>query len=254
MDDDITVRLGKQDFNTEFQRIDGAEHFIQSTFGLSPSTAFPTYPNQAMGAVALFQMHDSLQLKVGAWSAFARAGTWGFSDSDSFLVVGELERGYALADGTLSGIVSVGALYESEGEIDGQSVSAVEEYFFQWEQTVYRERPLEKDCKQGMALFAGYYPRFPSEQPIDESIGDSAVGGLTYTGILSGRDEDVLGAGVAWSKLFQGGTNQETVIEIFYRATWTPRVSIQPAVQYIGSPSGIFKDALAVGIRFELRP
>jgi porin len=127
MDDDLTLRLGKQDFNTEFQRIDGAEYFIQSTFGLSPSTAFPTYPNQAMGAVALWNMHDSLKLKVGAWSAFARAGTWGFSDSDAFLVVGELERLYSLADGSLPGIVSVGAVYESAGEIDGQAVSAVRE-------------------------------------------------------------------------------------------------------------------------------
>jgi porin len=254
LDDDITVRLGKQDLNHEFQRIGEAEFFIQSTFGLSPSTAFPTYPDQALGAVALLQLHDALQLKVGAWSAFARGGSWGYSESDSYLVVSELERRYSLLQGRLPGIVAVGALYESEGEIDAQPVSAVREYYFQWEQSVYRESPRDAEANQGMAMFAGYYPRFPGEQIILESIGDSAVAGVTYTGLLQGRDDDLLGVGVAWAELYQGGTNQEMVTELFYRANWTTRLSVQPDLQYISSPSGIFRDALAVGVRFEFRP
>ena len=51
LDDNVTVRLGKQDVNTEFLVIDLAADYIQSTFGLSPSTAFPTYPDPSMGAV-----------------------------------------------------------------------------------------------------------------------------------------------------------------------------------------------------------
>jgi len=253
LEDEVTFRLGKQDMNTEFQRIDGAEFFIQSTFGLSPSTAFPTYPDQALGAVGLLQLSDSLQLKVGAWSAFARGTTWGYS-SDSYLLVSELERRYSLLQDSLPGIFAVGALYESEGEIDGQAVSSVREYFIQWEQAVYRESPWDKESQQGLALFAGYYPRISGEQIIVESIGDSAVAGLTYTGLWSGRDNDVLGLGVAWAELYQGGTNSETVTELFYRATWTSRLSVQPDLQYISSPSGIFKDALAVGMRFEFKP
>jgi len=254
LEDEITIRLGKQDINTEFQRIDAAEFFIQSTFGLSPSTAFPTYPDQALGAVALLQLRDSLQLKVGAWSAFARGSTWGGSANDSYLVVSELERRYRLSQGTLPGIVAVGALYESEGELDGQPVSAVREYFFQWEQAVFRENHGDEDSQQGLTLFAGYYPRISGADVIRESIGDSAVAGLTYTGLLSNRDHDVLGLGVAWAEVYQGGTNRETVTELFYRAAWTSRLSVQPDLQYIATPSGIFKDALAVGMRFEFRP
>lgn len=254
LDDDVTIRLGKQDINTEFQNIEGAGYFIQSTFGLSPSTAFPTYPDQALGAVALFQLRESLQLKMGAWSAFARGSTWGLSDSGAYLVVGELERRYALAGELFPGVIAVGALYESAGVLDGQSVSAVREYFVQWEQSLYRERPWDEDCNQGLAAFAGYYPRFPGDQPITKSIGDSAVGGFTYTGLMPGRDNDVLGVGLAWSELFQGGTNREMATELFYRAVWSQKLSFQPDIQYISSPSGIFKDALAIGIRLELRP
>lgn len=253
LDGQVVIRLGKQDFNTEFQCIDAAEYFIQSTFGLSPSTAFPTYPDQSMAAVAIAKLGDSLRLKAGVWSAFAKGGTWGFSGSDSMLLAGELERTYSLAGGTLPGIVAIGALYESAGMIDGQQVSPVHEYYVQFEQFLYRECPCQEACKQGLAVFGGYYPRFPGEQPTVKAIGDSSVIGVTYTGLLPGRDDDVLGIGIARSELFQGGTHRETVTEFFYRALLTPRVSLQPDVQYIASPSGIYPDALAVGVRFELR-
>jgi porin len=254
LDGDITLRVGKQDFNNEFQYIEGAEGFIHSTFGLSPSTAFPTYPDQAFGVVGLFDLMDQVKLKTGVWSAFARGSTWGFSDSDSFLVVAELERRYTIFQSQLPGILAAGSLYESEGLIDGQPVSSVYEFFFQLEQLVYQEPLSEPDHSQGLALFAGYYPRFPGEILTDKSIGDSAVAGLTYTGLFNGRDHDVLGLGLAWAELFQGGRNREIVTELFYRASLTSRVSLQPDVQYISSPSGIFKDALAVGARFVMQP
>ena len=66
---------------------------------------------------------------------------------------------------------------------------------------------------------------------------------------MAGRDNDVVGAGVAWARLNLGGTNQETVVETFYKAQVTPLVSLQPDLQYIASPSGIYRDSLAVGLR-----
>jgi carbohydrate-selective porin OprB len=254
LDDYVTFRVGKQDMNTEFQCINASENFVQSTFGLSPSTAFPTYPAQALGVVTLVQLVESTRLKFGAWSAFARAGSWGHSGSDSFLVVGELERTFALVEGRLPGIVAIGALYESDGELEDQSVSAVREYYIQFEQMLYQEKPWESDDNQGLMLFAGYYPRFPGEEVLRESIGDSAVVGLTYTGLVNGRDDDMLGLGLSWAELYQGGTNEETATEVFYRAPLSPRMIVQPDLQYISSPSGIYRDALVAGFRFEVRP
>ena len=71
LDDNITLRLGKQDLNTEFLFIDVAEDFIQSSFGLSPSAALPSYPEQSMAALVLMQLRKSTVLKVGVWDALA---------------------------------------------------------------------------------------------------------------------------------------------------------------------------------------
>lgn len=267
LDDLITLRLGRQDMNADFQRIDSAEHFVQSTFGLSPSTAFPTYPDQAAGAVIIAKLTADWQWKAGLWNAFVQNRDWGFSDNHSYLAVTELEYRYTTADGgwlgagslgsgalgsSLPGVFSIGALYESEGELEGELVSPVREYYVQWEQTLYRPAFGDHAQDQGLAAFVGYYPRFPGGLPIAKSIGDSAVAGLTYTGLLPSREADMIGFGVAWSELYQGGTNRETSTELFYRAVWSSRLSVQPDMQYITSPSGIYKDALVAGVRMEL--
>jgi porin len=252
LDDAVTVRLGKQDVNTEFLFMDSAADFIQSTFGLSPSTAFPTYPNPSMGAVLLVQLSDSLRLKAGIWDALVSGGSWGFSGNDTVLVIGELEYTYALFEGTLPGTLALGAVYESDGELSGEPLSAVQEYVVQFEQLVHRECPRDEDDAQGLAIFAAYYPRFQGAWVPAESIGDSAVAGIVYTGLIPQRDKDVLGAGISWAELFQGGTNRETVFEFFYKAQVTPQTSLQPNLQYIATPSGIERDALVVGLRFQV--
>lgn len=252
LDDNITVRLGKQDVNTEFLFIDVAADFIQSSFGLSPSAALPSYPEQSMAALVLMQLGKSTVLKVGVWDALPLGRGWGISENDSMLVAAELEYNYALASGRYPGVLSLGAGHLSGDEVDGVPFGDVNGYSFQIEQLIYRESICDMDSIQGLSVFAGYYPRSSDLPVLVEAIGDSYIAGLVYTGLLPSRDEDVLGAGVAWAELFQGGTNEETVVETFYKAQITPRVSLQPDLQYIATPSGIYRDALAVGVRFQL--
>ena len=51
LDERLTVRLGKQDLNSDFLIMEHAGAFIQSSFGLSPSQGFPSYPAPSMAAV-----------------------------------------------------------------------------------------------------------------------------------------------------------------------------------------------------------
>ncbi len=250
LDDDITVRLGKQDFNTEFVYIDTAADFVQSSFGLTPSASLPTYPNPAMAALVMMQLNESLLLKVGVWDALAEGGSWGVSDNDSVLVASELEYQYALGGGKFPGVLSIGAGYLSGDEVSGTPFGDVHGYSLQFEQLLYRE--CMSGTAQGLAIFAAYYPRFSNAPVLVNAIGDSFVAGFVYTGLVDGRDEDVLGVGVAWAELFQGGTNEETVLELFYKAQLTRNTSLQPDLQYIATPSGIYSDALAVGFRFQV--
>ncbi len=252
MDEAITFRLGKQEFNTEFLAIDTASNFVQSTFGLSPSTAFPTYPNQSFGAVLILQLAESWRLKSGVWDAFSKGGNWGFSGNSSAIAAAELEYTYALGNGQLPGIASIGAVYESGERINGLPISAVYEYVFQVEQALFREDSGD-DSDQGCSLFLGLYPRFSGEEVAEDSIGNSMVAGVVFTGPFESRDRDSLGVGLAWSELYRGGTNQEKVVELYYRAWLTRRVTLQPDMQYIASPSGIYRDALAVGTRMQIQ-
>ena len=167
-------------------------------------------------------------------------------------MIGELEHSYELLDGMLPGTWAIGAGYSTNGEVSGMAFDPAHGYLFQLEQLVYRECACDEDDTQGLAVFAGYYPRFRSGRLPAESVGDSFVAGLVYEGLIPGRDQDAVGAGVAWAELFQGGTHQESVFEFFYKVQIAPRVSIQPDLQYIASPSRIFRDALAVGMRFQI--
>jgi porin len=120
------------------------------------------------------------------------------------------------------------------------------------EQKIFRECDDSAKNIQGLAIFAACYPRFPGAPVPTDTIGDSLVAGLTYTGLLPQRDADVVGAGVVWAELYQGGTNQETAFEFFYRTEVTPHISIQPDLQYIVTPSGIHRDAMAAGVRLQV--
>jgi len=42
------------------------------------------------------------------------------------------------------------------------------------------------------------------------------------------------------------------VVEVFYKAHLTPWATVQPDLQYVASPSGLYRDSLVVGLRFEI--
>lgn len=253
LDDDVTIRLGRQDVNHEFYFMDLARDFIQSGFTLSPNARLPSYPHQAMAAVALVQLEESLQFKAGVWDALAPTGGWGVSGQGTVLINCELEYAYTLRDGELPGRIAVGAGYLEKGEKEGVRFGAAHGYSLQWEQWVFQEElEAEVDDPQGWAFFAAVYPRFPSDPVPEDAIGDSFAVGVVNTGLLAQRDRDVFGVGAVWAELNQGGTNQETAIELFYRAYLTERIALQPDLQYIVTPSGTHPDALVAGFRLQV--
>ena len=48
------------------------------------------------------------------------------------------------------------------------------------------------------------------------------------------------------------GADARQVLEVFYKAQVAPHMYIQPNLQYIATPSGIHRDAIAVGVRFQV--
>jgi len=163
--------------------------------------------------------------------------------------VGELEYKYALCDGQLPGAVDVGIGYTSAGEVDGIYMPQTWGWYLDFEQIICREACGTPDDEQGLGVFAQYgsgYPKATVE--FQEYFG----AGLVYRGLIAGRDDDTCGVGVARSRLSLGGTGVETATEVFYKARLRPGVYVQPDLQYIASPSGLYRDALVVGLRFEV--
>jgi hypothetical protein len=68
-DDQVVVRLGKQDLNTEFLVTDLAGDYIQSSFGLSPSAGFPSYPAPSSAKWML----TGVNILAGVIAAFLQA-------------------------------------------------------------------------------------------------------------------------------------------------------------------------------------
>ncbi len=115
----------------------------------------------------------------------------------------------------------------------------------------------------------------PNERNLVSFYSDA---GLTFQGLIPGRDNDIAGLGVGFARIgnnargldqdtrfFSGDPSfpirsQEVVMELTYQAQVTPWLSVQPDVQYIFNPSGgvlnpngaTRRDALVLGLRSAL--
>lgn len=254
LDGALRWRLGKQDVNTDFLLMPSASDFIHSAFGLSPSAGLPSYPDPGMATVLLAELTESTTAKVGVWDALGDGGTWGVSGNDVVLSLAELECRYSLARGRLPGTIALGAVHISSGVAGGERVPTGYGGYVQLEQWVFVE-PMRRDDdsgpRQGLTVFAQYaLSQYRGTLPF-LAIPEDAVMGVTCIGLLPGRDEDVCGAGIAWARLDRGGTRHETAMEVFYKVQVTESMSLQPDLQYIFTPSGLYPDALVFGLRVQ---
>jgi porin len=110
---------------------------------------------------------------------------------------------------------------------------------------------------KGLGIFThiGFTP------PISSFMNFYIDGGLTYKGLIRARDNDVLGAAIAYGHLSndpqdnEGRSNPgyEIVLEATYQIELAPWLSVQPDVQYVIHPSGTdIPNALVLGARTTL--
>jgi len=250
----ITIRLGKRDANEDFAAVDMAADFINSSFGLHPTIPMPTFPDPSMAATVFVQLGEPLVFKAGVWDGEPDGRNWGFSGSGVTFSMFELEYHYTLF-GQLPGEIHGGFWYHS-GEWSDLTAGSDRDYsgnhgvHFEAAQMLYLENDGEQDDDQGLGAFLQ-----ASWAPDDRNEGTQYFGaGMLYRGLIRRRHADVFGAAVAYfrtSPLLPELTS-ETAIELFYKAEVTPWLTIQPDIQFIANPGGDGRDALAIGMRFEL--
>lgn len=248
-DDLVTFRFGKQNVNGEFHLTELAADFVHSAYGIPPTLPSPTYPHNSFGAVVLAKLSESLVAKAGIWDGYPNGENWGFSGTGMTFAIAELEHTHKLF-GQLPGVLDFGISHLSPIDVvPGEFTPEQYMIYGDFEQAIFREDPKDEKNKQGLSCFARYGTVYPKEAV---PFKDYFCGGLVYKGLIRGRDEDLIGAGVnhLWHNL--GGTGTEIATEVFYKAHITPWATVQPVVQFISSPSGVYSDALVAGLRFQI--
>ena len=270
LDRRLSVRLGVMAIDSEFFASSGASLFLNSGFGAFPvigqDLVAPIYPVTAPGLRVRWQADPALTLSAAVFSGDAGAPTVNRHNTEWRLgkrngVTAFVEAAYQLhANGKgLPGTYKMGGFYDSKcvddlsgggrhhGNYGGYAIA---------DQMVWREGADGDAAKQGLGVFARF-----ALAPQDRSfVSFDAEAGLTYTGLLPSRDNDVAGLGVVYARVSGEArdaagqaypTHQETVVEFSYQATLGDHLTLQPDFQYVFHPGAVRngRDAVVAGLR-----
>lgn len=253
-DDTIRVKLGKIEGNAEFAFVDAAGEFVNSSAGFSPTLlALPSYPDPSTGIILSWMPNEHFSITAGFMDGAAtvdgvRTGLQGpdsfFNDdrSDDYVYLAEANFFW---EGGRAGL----GFWHHDGDFTrflGGTESGTSGFYALAEHRIWNA-----DDDRGIDIFAqlGFG---------DEAVNDVALhlaAGASWVGPWSSRPDDATGIYISFIDLSEdaGYTDDETVIELFYKLQLTPFMSIKPDVQYIIDPSGnsAIDDALVMGLRLE---
>jgi porin len=254
-EDSPSVRIGRQDPNADFAFADLGGDFINSSFITLPNIPMPYWPFQTVGVSSLYQANDKLRLGGGAYDNGRDVGQWWVTNtSRGMFFIGQADyEPFADREEALLTLIRLGAWYTSS-DTEAVDENSVYDGNYGFYVTVDRMLFTEADdAEQGLGAFFQF-----SWAPADRNQVDRNFGaGLVYRGLLPGRDTDTFGGGFSLIEFSpdlheQTGQTSENAIELFYKAWPREWLAIQPDLQYIARPSGIERDALVAGLRFEV--
>jgi len=230
------------------------------SLGINDPT-FTLYPPGAeWGAQAIYNISPAFQMAVGVFNTNQSSAGGGKGGLDFALQQGN--RGalsvvqlnylfnHAPEDVGLPGQYSFGGYYDSNRfsslRIPNSTESGTYSIYGMFQQMVYRDGGT--NSQKGLTVWGktALAPK-SSVNTIPYFVG----GGLSYQGLIPGRDNDIASAGVIYgtfSRYIRRAT-AETVIEMNYQITLNRWLSITPDIQYVFRPSGssAIKNALVLG-------
>lgn len=303
----LSVRAGIMNADAEFITSLTASLFVNSTFGWPTWTAFdlpgggPAYPLSAPGVrvrvnpgppglymqAAVFSGDPTGHDGSNSLSTGIPSGTVVSFRGGTFIIA---EAGYAInQDKGAQGpplAFKFGGWYHSSNRFQDQefatdglslanpaSTGVPMNHSGDWGIYGVADAVLYQ-TKDGKTLSG--FVRFGAGTPADRNlIPFYSDAGLTYQGLIPGRDNDTAGIGVAYAKISSSVSaldqqtqiftadptfpisNYEVVMELTYQAQVTPWLSVQPDLQYIFNPGGNLlnpngtprRDALVLGLR-----
>ncbi|WP_425401006.1 carbohydrate porin [Aeoliella sp.] len=244
-DDDVIVRIGRQVGAIQFSVMDLAADFTYGGFQLSANNPLPWYPNPTIAATADIRLTDSLRVNLGTFNGRVDLSPWGWARDGKVYNVVEFNYSYQLGD--LQGDIKQGSWYQSGSHTTPDAASTRSGnygFYVGWQQLLCAE---ECDPTQGLGAFAVYSYADPDRSAVEHFWAT----GMTYRGLLPSRDADVTGIGATFADFSSllGSRNVETNLELFYKIAVCESAALQPSLQYVSSPSGIYSDSVVVGLR-----
>lgn len=267
--DRVSLLVGLHDFNSEFDVLEYAGLFINSSFGISPdmSQNGPSiFPSTALALRVKAQPTDSSYLMAAIYDGVP--GDPG--DPPKTAVILDDKDGVfaALELGVTGGEAGQNDYYKlaTGGWIHTAEVENFNGQVHSYNRGIYLigEKMLYAEDQNGQGL-GGFFQLGIADDDLNQ-IATYWGAGLHYTGLLPGRDSDIIGLAVAhaesgdeflrYSETTLGNDveHSETAIELTYRSEVTPWLAVQPNAQYVLNPNmdEAVDDALQVGVRLEV--
>ena len=247
----LRLKVGKIDANTEFALPRYGVHFLNSSFEYSPTiVAMPTYPDPAFGLIAGLMQDPFFDVQAGIFDGSVVEGvptgsrgpkTLFGSPSDLFLIA-EVGLRSNIPTRWAAGVWHHTGTFD---RFDGARESGVTGFYVVGDYRVWQENEAKKD-EQGVALFYQYGYVDGDVSAIEQHVG----GGITWTGAIRRRDEDVIGLGATYVEFSEeSGLDEdgELAVELLYKLQVTRFFAVTGDLQYIVNPGGEGADDALVG-------
>ncbi|MBI4719455.1 MAG: carbohydrate porin [Planctomycetes bacterium] len=264
----LRIKVGKQDATADFATNDYGAEFVSGAAGAVANVPAPTYPDPAMGVAAFLQPVEWLSISAGVYDAQGSGTRGGFDTAfhapdDAFTIVEvALRPVWRINGASLPGAYRVGGWHHSGDweTLPGQSHARHRSgahrrnhgVYCSLDQLLYKEVKGDDADEQGLGAFFQFGGAPSAYNEIAQYYGF----GLTYTGLIPGRDADVTGLAFYHANLSgriqtAEGRHAESVVELMHAFRLTPWLTLKPDVQYIVNPGGDGHDAMALGLRLQ---
>jgi porin len=277
-DEKVSIRIGQMSADIEFYQSQWANIFLNSCFGTFPTislgTNLPTYPVGGLGARLDFYPTTGTFLRAAVFdsnpgqpSINDQHGTRFHLNPGAGLIV-IAEAGYQITPASENGgreqRYTLGAYYDSRrftGSFVDSTHSSNGGIYLIIDRLLYRKTPYVDGQADRTGL--GGFCSVAVAPPGRNQVSFYADCGLNYNGLLPGRDNDVFGVALSYTKIGSDylvndvpvHSGHETVLEATYQIQVTNYFSIQPDFQYIFDP-GAFQhrpNAIVAGVRYGVR-
>ena len=269
----FSLRVGIMAVDKEFFASEGAALFLNGGFGafpvISQDVVAPVYPVSAPGVRLTWKATKALFFRAAVISGDVGTPTlnqhntrWNLRARDGLAAFAEATYKVHATGGGLRGTYKLGGFYDSKSFDDlrgGDKHHGNYGAYAIADQQVWREGAGGDAGAQGLGVF-GRIAFAPADRNL---VAFDTEAGVTYTGLLPGRDGDVLGVGVVFAKVSSAArdaldepfpTHHETVLEVSYQASINDWLTVQPDFQYVFNPGAVSgaRNAVVAGLRFSL--